>query len=339
MRRFVLGTAGLAAASLVGLVGVSVAGTATTVAKQSAAVKSAKAEKGTIALMFPNASQPVVVRIINVAKDEAKKRGYKFLVTDPGNDLNKQVGVIQTWIQQKVTAIESVAAEPQVFEKIASQAREAGIPWVTYAAKLKNEDGTVTWDHYKGGYVLGQEFARWLKSNPSTHGKAKVLLLTFEKGEWSRLRRQGIEAALKKYAAGRYEIVGKQDSLDAPSATSITSTVLQAHPDLNAVLCIIDTPCEGAYQALRNAGHAANDPKLFVGGLDGTEGAFKLIKQKTFYRASAAIRLYSIGKAVVDTPISIIQTHKPKNTIIPYVLITLRNPKQLSLYLSDFQKG
>ena len=49
-----------------------------------------------------------------------------------------------------------------------------------------------------------------------------------------------------------YEIVGKQDSLTAPDSTAIVSTTMQAHSDLNAVLCVIDTPCEGAYQALLN---------------------------------------------------------------------------------------
>ena len=105
------------------------------------------------------------LRVLDVAKQEAKRRGYKFLINDPGNDLNKQVGVIETWIQQKVDAIESVASEPQVFEKIAAKARKEGITWVTYAASLKNEDATVTWPHYKGGLLLGQEAGRWIKAN------------------------------------------------------------------------------------------------------------------------------------------------------------------------------
>jgi ribose transport system substrate-binding protein len=314
---------------------VAAGATAATVAASSG---KREATKGTIAIMFPNANQPIVVRVLDVAKERAAQRGYKFIISDPGNDLNKQVGVVQTWIQQKIDAIESVAAEPQVFEKIAAQARKAGIVWVTYAARLKNEDATVTWPHYKGGFLLGQEAGRWINRNASKlGGKAKIALLTFEKGEWSRSRRQGIEAGLKSTAAGKYQIVSKQDSLTAPDSQQIVSTVLQAHSDLNAVLCVIDTPCEGAFQALRNDGHAANDPKLFVGGLDGTPRAFELILQKSFYRASAALSLSRIGRAVIDAPADILESGKKKDAIVPYDLLTLRNAKLVRSYQADWK--
>jgi ribose transport system substrate-binding protein len=303
-----------------------------------AATQKRQEDKGTIAMMFPNANQPIVVRVLDVAKQEAKKRGYKFIVSDPGNDLNKQVGVINTWIQQKVSAIESVAAEPQVFEKVAAQARKAGIVWVTYAARLKNEDATVTWPHYRGGFLLGQEAGRWIKANKAKlGGMAKVELITFEQGDWSRQRRMGIEAGLKSAAPGMYEIVNKQDSLTAPGAQQIVGTVLQAHSDLNAVLCVIDTPCEGAYEALRKAGHPANDPSLFVGGLDGTPHAFQLIQQGSFYRASAALSLSKIGRAVIDGPANILETHKKKDAIVPYQLLTKRSPALLRAYAADWK--
>jgi ribose transport system substrate-binding protein len=320
----------------------SVAAVVLVVAGFAAAAVSARSEapnKGTIAIMFPNASQPIVVRVLDVAKQEAKRRGYTFLINDPGNDLNKQVGVVETWIQQKVDAIESVAPEPQVFEKIAAKARKAGITWVTYAASLKNEDATVTWPHYKGGLLLGQEAGRWMKANRARLGdKPKIALLTFEQGEWSRQRRKGIEAGLKQTAPGMYQVVAKQDSLEAPESASIISTTLQAHPDLNAVLCVIDTPCEGAYQALINAGKKKNDSSLFVGGLDGTPRAFDLIGQKTFYRASAALRLHDIGIAVIKAPADILETGKKKDVIVPYSLLTSRTPAKLKLYRDDWRK-
>jgi ribose transport system substrate-binding protein len=309
-----------------------------TAASVAASSNKDAATKGTIAIMFPNANQPIVVRVLDVAKKQAAKRGYKFIISDPGNDLNKQVGVVNTWIEQKIDAIESVAPEPQVFEKIAAQARKAGIVWVTYAASLKNEDATVTWPHYKGGFLLGQEAGRWISKNASAlGGKAKIAVLTFEKGEWARNRRKGVEAGLKSTAAGKYEIVSKQDSLTAPESQQIISTVLQAHSDLNAVLCIIDTPCEGAFQALRNEGHAANDPKLFVGGLDGTPRAFELILGKTFYRASAALSLSRIGRAVIDAPADILETGKKKDAIIPYELLTTSNAKTVRAYQADWK--
>jgi ABC-type sugar transport system substrate-binding protein len=321
------------------LFGSAVLGVAATCAGVELSASAAATSKGTIALMFPNASQPVVVRVLDIAKREAARRGYKFIVSDPGNDLNKQVGVIDTWIQQKINAIESVTPEPQIFEKEAAKARKAGIVWITYAAVLKNEDGYVTWPHYNGGFRVGQELGRWIKANKAKFGgKAQIAILTFEQGQWAHLRRLGMEAALKQTAPGLYQIVSKQDTLTAPGASSIVSTVVQAHPNLNAVLCIIDTPCEGAYTALVHAGHSPTDAKLFVGGMDGTPRAFQLIQQGTFYRASAALKLSTIGKAVIDAPADALETHKTQNALIPYELLTPRTPAKLASYLSDWKK-
>jgi ribose transport system substrate-binding protein len=292
-------------------------------------------EKGTIALMFPNASQPIIVQELGFSYPEAKRRGYKFIVADPGNDLSKQVGTIETWIQEKVDAIVSVAPEPETFEKVAAKARKAGIVWVTYAARLKNEDGVLTWPHFQQGYLIGQEAAKYV--NAKLGGKAKVALLTFTPGQWARNRQAGMEAGLKKFAPGA-QIVSKQDTLDAPKGLSIISTVLQAHPDLNVVLSVTDTGTEGAYQAFVNAGHAKNDPKVFLAGIDGTPRAFDLIKAGTMYRASAALKLSRIGKAVIDLPADILETKKSQDKIIQPDLLTLRTPKLVDSYIADWTK-
>jgi ribose transport system substrate-binding protein len=261
------------------------------------------------------------------------------MLSDPGNDLNKQVGVIDTWIQEKVNAIESVTATPQVFEKEAQKAQAAGIVWITYAAILKHEDGYVSWPHFHGGFLVGQALGNWIKANKAAiGGKAQVALITFETGQWAHERKLGFLAGLAAAAPGLYQVVASQDSLSAPGAAQIVSTVLQAHPNLNAVLCVVDSACEGAYQALLHAGHAANDPKLFVGGLDGTPGAFHLIQTHTFYRASAALKLSTIGKDVVDAMVNALAGHKPQNVLVPYQLLTTSSPQLLASYIADWNK-
>jgi ribose transport system substrate-binding protein len=289
--------------------------------------------------MFPNASQPIVVQVMKFARKEASRLHYKFILTDPGNDLNKQVGVIDTWIQEKVNAIEAVTATPQVFEKEAAKAQKAGIVWITYAAQLKHEDGYVSWPHYHGGYLVGVALGNWIKANKTAlGGKAQVALITFEQGNWAHLRKLGFEAGLKATAPGLYQIVASQDSLSAAGGAQIVSTALQAHPNLTAVLCIVDTACVGAYQALLHAGHSANDPKLFVGGLDGEPDAFHLIQTNTFYRASASLKLSTIGIDVVDACVSALKGHKPANVLVPYQLLMHSTPKLLAAYIADWKK-
>lgn len=297
-------------------------------AKQSSA-----AQSKTIAIVFPNSSNPIVQIVLNAAKKQAKLRGYKVLVNDPGADLSKQVSVTQSYISQKVAAIVSVVPEPKLFERVAAQARKAGVVWVTYADRLKNEDATVTWPHYEGGYILGRSAANFINAHG---GNSEVALLTYQSGSWARSRAKGMEDALKKFAPGA-KIVVRQDALDAPTGLKVISTSLQAHPKLSVVLGIVDTATEGAYQAFTANGAKANDPNLFVGGLDGSKRAYQLILGKTFYRGSAALQLSAIGRAVVDVPVNAVEGGKARDAIIPYTLLTSGTPTLVRSYLTDWK--
>jgi ribose transport system substrate-binding protein len=287
----------------------------------------------TIAVVFPNASNPIVQTVLDAAKDRASERGYELLINDPGNDLNKQVAAVQSYIQQEVGAIVAVVPEPDVFKPLVQRAKDAGVAWVTYAGSLEGEDAFVSWPHREGGELLGKEAAEWINERGID---AKVGILGFEQGAWARERREGIEAAIKENAPDA-EIVFRQDALLAPEGVEVVSTALQANPDLNVVLAISDTATEGAYQALRNAGKDADDPNLFVGGLDGSQRAEELMLDETFYRASAALDLTAIGKAVVDTPAEIIEGGQAEDAVIPYVLLEQSNPEQIEEFLALYK--
>jgi len=97
-------------------------------------------------------------------------------------------------------------------------------------------------------------------------------------------------------------IVARQDALSESEGLAATTPMLQANPDLNAVLAIEETASEGAYQAFINSGHKANDPKVFIGGIDGTLRALQLLKQgNTMYRGSAALSLKQLGEGMAMT--------------------------------------
>lgn len=291
---------------------------------------------GTIAIEFPNATQPVVAANLKQAKKRAAELGYELLINDPGNDLNNQVGVIRTWIQQKVDAIVAVAPEPEVFERVAAEARAAGIVWVTYAADLKSQNGSITWDQHEGGRQLGEKFVDWFKAQGSG-SKAEIALLTFEQGEWARNIRSGIEDALKTGLSGNYDVVGTADALDGPTGTQTVSTLLQAHPDLSGVLCVSDAACQGAYEALRAKGHAADDPHLFVGGTDGSARSYELIMAPSFYQASASLSVPDVGNAMIDLPDKILKSKQDSSVSIKYTMLTRDTPDLVKQFLSEIK--
>jgi len=248
-----------------------------------------------IAISFPNGTkQDAVLKEFDVAKQTAKEQGYELVIDDPGTDQQKQINTMDTWIQQGVMAIIAQPVAPETIEAEAQKARDAGIKWITYANTIQNQDATLGFDHVAGGNEIGKAACDYVKANLG--GKAEVALLTYEPGAWAQKRREGIEQGMASCGA-TMDVVAKQDALSQTEGLNAMNTILQAHPDVNVVLAVEETATEGAYQALTNAGKSADDPKLFLAGIDGTKHALELIQQGTSYRASAALSLSEVGGA------------------------------------------
>lgn len=300
-----------------------------------ASTYAAGAADKTIGVSFPHAGQPIVEKILNFAKDKGATMGYSIVVDDPGDDLTKQVGNLDTWIDgHAVDAIVAVVPNsPEVFNNIAKRARAAGIPWITYAASIDQESTFLSWDHKAGGRMVGEAAAKWI--NATQGGKAKVAILGFEQGEWSRQRRAGIEEALKAGAPGA-EIVAQQDALQPSEGAAVTDSILQAHPDLNVVLAVVPGGGEGAYQAFLNAGKAKDDPSIFIGDVDGSARSLKLIQEKTIYRAAAALDLKGIGEAIPEIASKLSGDQKMDGVLIPYVAITTDNSGDAQRFIDQW---
>jgi ribose transport system substrate-binding protein len=303
------------------------------ISASSASARPAASDKQKmIAISFPNASKaPVVLNLFRIAKQEAKKRGYKLLINDPGTDQSQQVSTLKTWIQQGVSALVVSALDAQVLGQVAKQARAAGIKWVTFAASVPGQDATLGFPHKQSGVILGKAAGKWI--NEKLGGTANVLVLSYSPATYAQQRLSGIEAALKA-TAPRATIVATQDAISATDGLSKTATVLQAHPDINVVVAVEDSAAEGAYQAFLNAGHSKTDPKVFIGGIDGTQNALHLIQQTGIYRATAAFNQLLLGQGLVTLPDRLLHG-KRGNMLTPVQLIEAGSPdisKLLSYY-------
>ena len=108
----------------------------------------------------------------------------------------------------------------------------------------------------------------------------------------------------------------------------MTRTILQAHPEANVILGVEDPATEGAYKAWIASGKDKSDPKAFIGGMDGTAPALKLLKDGgTVYRASMAIPLVAVGEAMVTTSDALIKGTNTGDDIVPLELVTEKSPK------------
>jgi ribose transport system substrate-binding protein len=288
-------------------------------------LRAAAQSSKTIAVSFPNSSKVgAVITTLDQAKLRAAELGYELVVHDPGSDMNKQINTIKTWIEQKVAVIVCNVPNPAAFETLAKQARDAGIFWITYGDRIQNQDATVGYDQYNDGRKLGEHTGKWINEN--LRGKAQVAVLGFTLMIWGQARTKGIEEGLLTVAPNA-NIVARQNAITPTEGLDVTRTILQAHPDINVIVGVEDPATEGAYKAWVASGRDPKQKGVFIGGMDGTVPALKLLKEgDNIYQASMAIPLKAVGNAIADTAHTLITEGKAKDNIVPLELVTPGSP-------------
>ena len=69
------------------------------------------------------------------------------------------------------------------------------------------------------------------------------------------------------------------------------------------------------------------DPKAFIGGMDGTPPALKLLREGgTIYRASMAVPLKEVGNAIAETADRLVKGEETGDKIVPLALVTEKSP-------------
>ena len=115
------------------------------------------------------------------------------------------------------------------------------------------------------------------------------------------------------------------ESVDETTGLNAAETFLQQEPDLAMLIGINDAGALGAYQAFQEAIANGRDPEsIFVGGMDGQTEALELIAdgggEGGIYRASGALILDDLGRAVADLPADLIEGKDVSVLELPYEL-------------------
>lgn len=280
---------------------------------------------------YPLTSLAVYGDLKRFAEQRAKERGYELRYTADDENLQKQNQNMQTWVTQQLPAIVSYPLEPASMEPLAKQARGNCTVFVSYATPLKNQDANILFSGLESGKALGKTAADWAAKHT---GPVKVLVLNNRDLAVGAQRDDGLKATFPGDAKN-IEIVSTQKAGTRADGEQITRTVLQAHPDLNMVLGYDDDVAIGAQQAFLNAGKAADDPNIFIGGQDGSKEGLQAVAKGGIYRVSVAVRIRDIGFAVTDVAADLLEGKANTGVNVPPVPLTADNP-QMKDYLSDY---
>lgn len=240
--------------------------------------------------------------------------GIKFEVRDANFKSDVQLQAVSALINEHPDVL--VVQNPNVtlLARELKRAMDAGI----YVVQVNMASNTLT-DAYVG--VDAKDMGRRLaKSIIGDCGGGKG------SGEVSILEGEATAAYSLDMKNGAMEVFKSDPSIkvvssqptgwDANKAGEITSTVLQQHPKLCAILSVWGPQAAGAVQAIKAAGKS-DTAKIYVAS-DGQPADCDLLEQGGFYR-NLSYRADTQGEAIVNAVIALLQSgDKPGTKHIAY---------------------
>jgi ABC-type sugar transport system substrate-binding protein len=217
-----------------------------------------------IAIVVSTLDNPYFVVLANTAAEEARRLGYQATIFDSEDDPAKEASTFENVVAAGYGAVLLNATDDEGSVANARMAMQAHIAVFTMDRAIKSDEATVSQvvsDNYAGAVEVGQYFVREL------HGEGRyveLLGLVGDNNTW--IRSNGFHSVVGRYP-GLKMVAQQSADFDRSKALAVMDSILQAHPDIDAVFCDNDTMALGAYQALL-AAHLDHAVRVF--GFDGS---------------------------------------------------------------------
>ena len=229
------------------------------------------AEKGRMAVVISTLNNPWFVVLGESAASKARELGYDAVIYDSQNNSAREAEHFDNIIAMGYDAILFNPTDADGSVGNVLRAREAGIPTFCMDREINSRDAAVTQllsDNFTGCVKLGQHFVREMNQRGTY---VEILGLVGDNNTWNRSR--GFHSVVDEFPGLR--MVAQQSAdFDRNTAMEVMESMLQAHPDIDAVFAGNDAMALGAYQAVLAAGKA-DEIKVF--GFDGSDDALRSI--------------------------------------------------------------
>ncbi len=230
-------------------------------------------EKPKVAVVISTLNNPWFVVLAESAAENARTLGYEAKIFDSQNNPAVESDNFENLISSGFDAILFNPTDADGSVSNILKAKKAGVPVFCMDREVNsNEAATsqVLSDNYSGCVELGIEFVKALNEK----GKyVEIIGLVGDNNTWA--RSGGFHSVVDKFPG--FEMVAQQSGdFDRNKAMEVLETIMQAHPDIDAVFCGNDAMALGAYQALQSAGKA---DKVKVFGFDGADEVIEKIAE------------------------------------------------------------
>jgi ABC-type sugar transport system substrate-binding protein len=235
-----------------------------------------KDSKKKIAIVVSTLNNPWFVFLAETAAAQVRKLGYESKIFDSQNNTALETEHFENALASGYDAILFNPTDADGSVANVNRAKEAGVPVFCMDREVNTTHGATSQilsDNYSGCVALGKFFVQSLNKK----GKYVELLgLVNDNNTWNRSK--GFHSVVDEYS-GLQMVAQQSAEFDRNKAMDVLESMLQAHPDIDAVFCGNDAMASGAYQALAAAGKS--NVKVF--GFDGAEDVIESIRDKKIH--------------------------------------------------------
>jgi ABC-type sugar transport system substrate-binding protein len=225
-----------------------------------------------IAIVVSTLNNPWFVFLAERAQAKAKQLGYESKVFDSQNSTSLETDHFENAIATGYDAILFNPTDADGSIVNVKSATVAGVPVFCMDREVNANNAATSQilsDSYSGCVAIGRYFVETLNKK----GKyVEILGMVGDNNTWNRSK--GFHSVVDFYP-GLKMVAQQSADFDRNKAMEVLESILQAHPDIDAVFCGNDAMAMGAYQALSAAGKA---DKVRVFGFDGAEDVVKSIQ-------------------------------------------------------------
>lgn len=265
-------------------------------------------------------------------------KGWDYTILGCKDSSATQIQQIENYITNEVDVIMVHPSDPNALEDYLAAARDNGIKVMCWDDIMKNTDINWVLDNAKLGYAIGGAAADFINAHYSESNKAEVAIMNYPQTPILLDRENGILAALKDKAAGKYTVVAQQPAIDAATALTNMESILQAHPNVKVVCSIGAGGDIGANEVFMSKFDGKIPADVGIFSADATEQQLEAIVNGQATRASVGFEGSNkkTAQAVVDLYAKLVNGDKFANKDIYRPLLVI-DSKNAAEYLADFK--
>lgn len=269
-------------------------------------------------------NNPFFIALEKAIREKVEANGDKLITTDPAMDVGKQINQIEDLISQKIDAIYLNPVDWEGIRPALVELQKAGIPIINFDTQVKDMQYVTAYagsDNKNAGFVCGQDLvSRFPKGG-------NIVILDSPLMNSINDRIAGFNQAIKGH---NFKVVAQQDAKgDLQTSMKITDDILQANPDIVAIMGGNDPTALGALASCR----AANRKTILIYGVDGSPEAKAEIAKGGQFAGSGAQSPISIGVESVKLAYEVLNK-QPYQKNVP-VKTFLINAKNVAKYGTD----